>query len=223
MTCSQSKSLLSAYLDGALSGRQMQSLDSHLRQCTDCDREYEALRRTQMLLAGLGPARAPEELALKLRLAISHEIARTRGPFLGAFALHLQNILRGFMVPATTGLIATVLIFGLVAGILATPPAVHANASADVPLMFATDPELQPNSFGFTIGPVNEDSLLIEAYVDSSGRIEDYRVLAGSKDPKDLRQLENMLILTTFRPATWMGTPRPGTAILSFSKISVKG
>jgi hypothetical protein len=32
-----------------------------------------------------------------------------------------------------------------------------------------------------------------------------------------------MLILTTFRPATWMGMPRPGTAILSFSKISVKG
>jgi hypothetical protein len=201
----------------------MQSLDSHLRQCRGCNDEYESLRHTQLLVASLGPAHAPEDLALKLRLAISHEIARTRRPYFDIFGVHLQNLLRGFMVPATTGLIATVLIFGLVAGILATPPAVHANASADVPLMFATDPELQPNSFGFTMGPVNEDSLLIEAYVDSSGRIEDYRVLSGSKDPKDLRRLENMLILTTFRPATWMGTPRPGTAILSFSRISVKG
>jgi len=32
-----------------------------------------------------------------------------------------------------------------------------------------------------------------------------------------------MLIFTTFRPATSMGTPRPGTAVLSFSRISVKG
>jgi hypothetical protein len=126
------------------------------------------------------------------------------------------------MVPATTGLVATILMFGLVAGFLAAPPSVHANA-ADVPLTFATEPELLPNSFGFTMGPVSDDSLLIEAYVDSNGRVQDYRILSGSENPSELHELRNMLILTSFRPATWMGTPRPGTAILSFSRISVKG
>jgi hypothetical protein len=168
------------------------------------------------------PARVPADLSLKLRLAISHEVARSRSSYLRNLLLHFENAARGFMVPATTGLVATLLIFGLVAGILAAPPSVHANA-ADVPLMFSTDPELLPNSFGFTMGPISDDSFLIEAYVDANGRVQDYRVLSGADNPKDLRELKNMLILTTFRPATWMGTPRPGTAILSFSRISVKG
>jgi len=36
-------------------------------------------------------------------------------------------------------------------------------------------------------------------------------------------QVKNMLIFTTFRPATAMGRPTPGRAVLSFSKISVRG
>jgi Putative zinc-finger len=222
VTCTQSKSILSAYLDGALTGKEMHSLDKHLRQCSVCYREYEALRRNQSLLAKMGPAHVPVDLSLRLRLAISHEIARSRSSYLSSLLLHVQNGMRAFMVPATTGLVATVLIFGLVAGILATPPAVHAN-TPDVPLTFGTEPELQPNSFGFSMGAMNGDSLLIEAYVDSTGRVQDYRILSGAEDPKDVHELRSMLIMTTFRPATWMGTPRPGTALLSFSKISVKG
>jgi hypothetical protein len=222
VTCTQSKSMLSAYLDGAITGKQMHVLDQHLRQCPQCDREYQSLRRTQSLLARVGPARVPEDLSLKLRLAISREAARRRSPHFGSLILHVENALRAFMVPATTGLVATILVFGVVVGMLTSPPAVHANAS-DVPLMFATDPELQPSSFGFTMGAVGEDSLVIEAYVDANGRVQDYRILSGSENPKDIHELKNMLILTTFRPATWMGTPRSGTAILSFSKISVKG
>ena len=222
MTCTQSKSMLSAYLDGVLTGKQMHALDQHLQQCSSCEREYQFLCRTQSLLARIGPARVPEDLSLKVRLAISHEAARRRSAHLGNLILHIENALRAFMVPATTGLVATILVFGVLVGLLTSPPPVHANAS-DVPLMFATDPELQPSSFGFTMGAVGEDSLVIEAYVDANGRVQDYRILSGAENPKDLRELKNMLILTTFRPATWMGTPRPGTAILSFSKISVKG
>ena len=222
MTCTQSKSILSSYLDGALTGKEMHSLDKHLRQCSTCYREYESLRCTQSVLAKMGPARVPEDLSLKLRLAISHEIARSRSSYLGSLLLHVQNAMRAFMVPATTGLVATILIFGLVAGILATPPAVHAN-TPDVLLTFGTEPELRPNSFGFSMGAINGDSLMIEAYVDANGRVQDYRILSGSEDPRDVHVLRSMLIMTTFRPATWMGTPRPGTAILSFSKISVKG
>jgi hypothetical protein len=214
--------MLSAYLDGVVTGKQMQAIDRHLHECPTCEGEYQALRRTQSVLAQLGPQRVPEDLSLKLRLAISHEAARSRTLHFGNFILHIQNALRAFMVPATTGLIATVLIFGVLIGLLTSPPAVHANAS-DVPLIFSTEPELQPSSFGFSTGVASEESLVIQAYIDANGRVQDYRIIAGSQNPKDIHELRNMLILTTFRPATWMGMPRPGTAILSFSKISVKG
>jgi len=65
---------------------------------------------------------------------------------------------------------------------------------------------------------------VIEAYVDSNGRVQDYRILSNPETSTDLPpQVKNMLIFTTFRPATSMGRPTPGTAVLSFSKISVKG
>jgi hypothetical protein len=65
---------------------------------------------------------------------------------------------------------------------------------------------------------------VIEAYVDANGRVDDYRVLSQPEEAKSvLPELKNLLIFTTFRPALSMGRPTRGTAVLSFSKISVKG
>jgi hypothetical protein len=220
MTCVQVRSMLSAYLDGAITGRQMHSLSQHLQSCDACGGEYDSLRRAQSLLSSLGRAKAPEDLSLKLRLAISHEAARSRQPWWGNLGLRLENALRAFMVPATAGVVATVVIFGLLMSFI-TP--VQADTS-DVPLMLSTNPELQQTGFGVNLSAINEDSLVIEAYVDANGRVQDYRILSDPDKLQDLpHQIKNMLIFTTFRPATLMGSPRPGTAILSFSRISVKG
>src|SRR6266536_1880953 len=90
----------------------------------------------------------------------------------------------------------------------------------DVPLLISTNPELQQTGLWGALSGVSEDSLVIEAYVDANGRVQDYRILSGPDRLEDLpHPVKNMLIFTTFRPATWLGTPRPGTAILSFSKI----
>jgi hypothetical protein len=132
----------------------------------------------------------------------------------------MANALRPFMVPATAGIVATIIMFGVLMGFI-TP--VQANTN-DVPLLLSTNPELQQTSFGAALASVSEDSLVIEAYVDANGRVQDYRILSDSDRSKDLpHPVKNMLIFTTFRPATLMGSPRPGTAILSFSKVSVKG
>jgi hypothetical protein len=220
MTCVEVKFMLSAYLDGAITGRQMYSLDQHLQNCSACDQQYESLVRTQELLSKVGRAKAPEDLSLKLRLALSHEAARRRQPLWGNLGLRFENALRAFMVPATAGVVATIVIFGVLMGFI-TP--VQANNS-DVPLMISTNPELQQTGFGVSLGTINEDSLVIEAYVDANGRVQDYRILSDPDKLQELpHQVKNMLIFTTFRPATWMGSPRPGTAVLSFSKISVKG
>src|SRR5216683_4863614 len=121
MTCVQAKAVLSAYLDGAITGKQMFSLNQHLEDCGSCGQQYESLRRTQQLLAKVGRAKAPEDLSLKLRLAISREAARMRQPYFGSFRIRLENALRVFMLPATTGLVATILVFGLLAGLLTSP------------------------------------------------------------------------------------------------------
>jgi hypothetical protein len=71
--------------------------------------------------------------------------------------------------------------------------------------------------------PTSTDGLVtVEAYVDSDGRVEDYRLLSDARGSKNLSpQVKNMLIFTTFRPATFMGRPTRGTATLVFSQTGV--
>ncbi len=60
--------------------------------------------------------------------------------------------------------------------------------------------------------------------MDSHGRVQDYHILSDEGTSSELLpQVKNMLIFTTFRPATSFGRPTAGRAILSFSKISVRG
>jgi hypothetical protein len=217
------KELLSPYLDGAVTGTEMQGVQEHLESCAPCMREYTLLRQTQQLLTGMGRAPEPADLGLKLRLAISRAAAETRRPRYEGLRVRVENTLKAFMVPATAGLACALLIFGLVTAILAMPGEVQAN-SQDVPLVLNTGPELQESVFGTTLSSMNTDSLVIEAYVDKNGRVQDYKILSDPGESQELLpQVKRMLIFTTFRPAMSMGRPISSRAVLSFSRISVRG
>lgn len=137
--------------------------------------------------------------------------------------MRLDNALRAHMVPATAGFLSAVLIFGVAMVYFVAPSTLRANN--DVPLvMVNTGPELQQTPLGITLDTINADSLVVEAYVDANGRVQDYRILSDSDASKDvLPEVKRMLIFTTFRPALTMGRPTASRAVLSFSKISVRG
>jgi hypothetical protein len=223
LQCPQAKCLFSPYLDGVVTGTEMLALQDHLSDCETCNHEYRALRRTQQLLVSVGRPRVPDDLGLKLRLAISRETAQAkRGRFEGLM-VRMENAFQAFMVPATMGFLSALIIFGIAMVYFVAPSTLRADN--DVPLiMVNTAPELQQSAFGMTLDTINADSLVIEAYVDANGRVQDYRILSDPNDSKDvLPQVKRMLIFTTFRPALSMGRPTPSRAVLSFSKISVRG
>jgi len=126
-----------------------------------------------------------------------------------------------------SGLIEAIEVVGKIEGIamvyFVAPSSLQAGN--DVPLvMVNTAPQLQQSAFGMTLDTIDADSLVIEAYVDANGRVQDYRILSDTQESKEvLPQVKRMLIFTTFRPALSMGRPTPSRAVLSFSKISVKG
>lgn len=222
MNCAKAKSLFSSYLDGAVTGAQMHAISDHVQACAACNREYVLLHQTQQLLGKVGRRKAPEDLALKLRVAISREAARARRPWMAGSLVRLENTVNAFMVPAMAGLTTTVLIFGLLMGFVATP--LIQASGPDVPLGLTTDPQLEQSGFGTALDSIHGESLVIEAIVDANGRVQDYRILSNPKDSQAvLPELKNMLLFTTFRPATSMGRPTAGRAVLSFSKISVRG
>ena len=221
MKCLQARPLFSPYLDGVLTGAEMIALSAHLDSCGACRGQYASLRRTQQMLAGAGRRKAPPDLALKLRLAVSRELAQKRLPYSAGLRMQIEHAFNAFLVPVAAGLASAVVTFAFLMGVLALP---LQAGQPDVPLMLNTAPQLEQSAFGNAVSSIIGDSLVIEAYVDSNGRVEDYRVLSNPEEPKDLPpQVKNMLIFTTFRPATFMGRPTAGKAVLSFSKVSVKG
>jgi len=225
MRCREAKQLLSPYLDGAVTGTQMLGLERHLAHCAGCRQSYESLCRTQRLLSTIRRPKVPADLGLKLRLAISREVAQAKRPPMQGLMVRLENALNAFMVPATAGFLSALVIFGIVMAYFVVPAPLRANNNNDVPLiMVNTEPELEQSGFASSLSTINADSLVIEAYVDANGRVQDYRILSDPSDSKDvLPAVKRMLIFTTFRPALSMGVPTSSRAVLSFSKISVRG
>jgi predicted anti-sigma-YlaC factor YlaD len=119
MTCAQARPLFSPYLDGAVTGAQMINLSDHLETCDRCSQQYVSLRHTQQLLTRVGRRKAPPDLALNLRIAISQEVAQSKRRYLDGVLMRCQNALDVFMVPATAGLAAAVVIFVVLMGFLA--------------------------------------------------------------------------------------------------------
>jgi hypothetical protein len=226
MKCADYKRLLSPYLDGQVSGAEMFALQNHMKDCASCAREYAEVQRTLQLVIALSKSKAkikaPADLPLRLRLAISRESAPARRRRFEGAIVRLSNAINAFMVPATAGALTAVLIFGILLGFFALPQ--QLRASSDVPLMLYIGPQLKQSVFGTSLGTVGEDSVVIEAYIDANGRVEDYKILSESDDVKaELPEVKNLLIFTTFSPALSMGVPIPSRAVISFSKISVKG
>jgi hypothetical protein len=195
-------------------------LRQHTALCERCSAEFASLRANKRLIASLAPHQAPPELALRLRVAISRQLVSRRRSRWESMLVHWENAINAFMFPAAAGLLSAVLIFGLLIGVLV--PA-HLSSANDVPTILYTPPEMTLAPFTLESGNTNGEGILVEAYVDAHGRVQDYRLL-NSPDHMDLTpEMKNALIFTQFRPATSFGRPVSGRVVISFSNINVGG
>ncbi len=222
--CKKCQSSFSAYLDGAVSGQQMQQIAQHLETCSDCEREFAELRATQQSVAALGPAKAPPDLGLRLRLAISHEQARRKSSWLDALSLKWENAVRPMLVQVSAGFAGTVILIGgigLLLGMVAVPEPVMAN---DEPLGAMTAPHYLYSTVNPGAIVSNRDSVIIvEAYVNAEGRVYDYNIVSGPEDSAVQSQVVSQLLNSVFEPASVFGAPVRGRVVVTFSAISVHG
>ena len=224
--CSTMQARFSEYLDGRLNGREMQQIAAHLEGCRECTGEWEMLRETQLSLAGLGAVKEPEDLLLRIRVAISQEKARSKQNVFHTLNLAWKNTVGPFMLQASAGFCSAVLLLGTVIVLVTmfTQPEA-AQANTDEPLGNPTAPRLVSfssgvgaNDIGAVAGPV-----VVEAYINDEGQMYDYRIISGPTDSDTRSQVENLLLLSRFEPARFFGQPVRGLAVLSFSGVSVKG
>lgn len=223
--CGSMRVKFSEYLDGRLTGVEMQRVAAHLENCGVCAAEWYALRHAQASLTSLGPVPEPKDLLLRIRVAVSQERARRNQRLFHNWRLAWQNTVGPFLLQAAAGFASAVILLGtvvLLVGLVAQPQAAHAG---DEPLGNATAPHLLyslagtgDNDMAALPAPV-----VVEAYVNDSGWVYDFRIVSGPSDPATRAQVEHLLVESVFAPARFFGQPVRGLAIVSFSGISVRG
>lgn len=230
VSCSSARNSMAEYLDGRLTGREMQRISKHLDRCPECSSIFEAERSMLHALALLGPVtgtkREPEDLLLRIRVALSQEQARKERSRLEQWQTIWRNTVGPFLLQLSAGTASAVLLLGSVAllvGMVAHPE--HASAQ-DEPLGMATAPRFLYLS---SASPDTDDigkqgqPVTVEAYIDGSGRVYDFKIVNGPNDAQTRADVENMLLFSVFEPAKFYGQPVKGLAVLSFSGVSVRG
>lgn len=221
--CEFIQSAFSIYLDGALTGHVMQRIGQHLEACPACTREFAAWRAVQDSLAMLRPARAPVDLGLKLRLAISREQSRRTSSIFDNLSLRWENTVRPLLIQVSAGFAVAVSMLGTVGfllGLVAAPQAVLAH---DEPLGAMTAPHYlysaeQPRP----IRTAHDATIVVEALVNGEGRVFDYTIVSGPQDAAVTTQVEDQLLMSVFEPARVFGAPVRGRVVLTYAGVSVR-
>lgn len=214
----------SDYLDGHLSGVAMQGIATHLESCAACAAEFALYRELQQRLAALEPVRPPAGLDRRLRLAVSLERTRSWGAQLGRLQMRWENAFRPLLLQLSAGVAGTVMLVGgilFLLGALGAPQAVMAN---DEPLGAITAPHyLYSMTEPRAIRTQEDQTIVVEARINSAGRVYDYSIVSGPEDEDVRAQIREQLLASVFQPASVFGGPVRGRAIMTFAGVSVRG
>jgi anti-sigma factor RsiW len=222
--CTRARDSFSGYLDGTISGREMQSVAGHLERCTGCTAEFDEWRGMQRLLAEhASAAKAPADLGLKLRLAISHEKTR-RQTLRDNLSMRWENLVRPALLQACSGVAGAMILVGGIAmlvGVVAVPNAVLAN---DEPLGAVTMPHYLYSAAEEQPVVTRDDStIVVQAEVNAQGRVYDYQIVSGPTDARTQDEVRDQLMLQVYEPARMFGEPVRGQVLITFSGVVVHG
>ena len=223
--CNAMQARFSEYLDGRLTGVEMQRIAAHLEGCRECAAGWTSLRHAQASLATLGSVPEPRDLLLRIRVAVSQERARRRQSPFHAWNLAWRNTIGPFLLQASAGFASAVLLLGTVVvlvGIVSQPETAQAG---DEPLGMATAPRLLYSLAGSGDNEIATlpAPVIVEAYVNGQGAVYDFRIVSGPNDAATRAMVESLLLVSKFEPARFFGQPVRGLAVLSFSGVSVRG
>jgi hypothetical protein len=218
--CEAASELMSPFIDSMVSVDEADLLRSHLSNCTPCRRQLQSFISVRNVIAGAEPLPVPEDLQLETRVRLSHARLHNRRD---RWQAHFDNILRPFAMPAVMGVMLTLLGFGILLGGLSTPRQMAAEESHGVfdagIYQPPSTPDLTLRRLG--VSPDLDNALSVQSELNTTGMIDDFKVIAGERSPGVDRWLQELVLFSQFKPATHWGLPVRSRIILSF--VTVRG
>ena len=230
MNCQEAARHLPGYLDGAVSIRVQDRLRKHLFSCGTCRREVERYRAVSIALANLEPVEVPRDVAVNIRIEVSR-IKAEPSCFQGAWtslAMVFRNIVGPMAFPATGGVLTALGVFVLLLQNLLMGVPLSGVVANDQPLNLVQPAALESLGPAPTLDAMDTDgpdgAVTLDATVNAQGEAVYYKIISGPSGPQMTRQIDQVLLLSRFRPLLSFGRPTDGGhVVLSFSAIHVRG
>ncbi len=216
MRCWSVKRRSTDYVDGRLRSSERSRLEAHLAECEPCEIQVHELRSVRSTLGRLAEPKAPPDLRTRLQIAASHErraLLENNGSRLQRawrnWKFRVDQIMRPLTIPATGGLLSSLILFGALALTIRTETS---GVTYEVPVFNAVraDPNLVPVEL--------RSSVVLTLSLDGTGRITDYAVRDGSGSfVGDASRLQgNTISLPNFPSVLAMAQPTTRDISVSF-------
>lgn len=227
--CNSVRRALWDYMAGALGEAEREGVTAHLRDCRECDLHRAEVRSLRTGLKGLSVKTASSMLSTRLQVLASRERSRMMlrrnlaarwNEFSTNAKLLFDNLLRPIAVPAMGGILSS---FFCIAMILDTLH-VHPGWQPDVPLDWFS----QVTVDGISPFSVDGPDVTVQLTVDPNGSVSDFEVPGDSSAPQntspaEMREIGNMVLFSTFVPATAFGQRVSGKIVVSTRHINIRG
>jgi len=213
-SCMEIRNHFSDYLDDLCTPEARKSIRYHLSYCEACGEQLDQWQGVREELQALPRRQVPPELALRLRVQMSHRL--NQSPF-ADLVVRFENALKPVLLPATGGVLTAVICFCLIMGSQVAPIITGPDITVQM-VQPARVQQLAPMDFN-----TDDNGLVLVTQINAEGRVKGYRVVSGVGSPELMHRLDRMIYFSIFQPATVFGKPTDGQAVLSLRRITVRG
>jgi len=226
LTCKSVRGSLWDYAAGTLDDNERESVTAHIRDCRDCNLHRSEVRSLRTGLKSPPPMSVPSLLSTRLAVIASRE--RSRLMLRRTLAARMQelrsrakllfdNLLRPIAVPVAGGMLASFFCFVAIVDTLHY----HPEWQPDTPVGLFTQVtvgDLSPFSVNST-----DDVIGVQLTVDANGEVSDFEVPKGNVSPGEMKEIGNLVLYSTFNPATSFGQRVTGKIRVDIRHINIRG
>jgi hypothetical protein len=224
LNCKSVRETLWDYTAGSLDETDRILVDSHLRDCRECYLHRAETRSLRTGLKSLPSLNLSPLLLTKLRVVASRErsrqalrrnLAARLTELRSRMKLMFDNMLKPIAVPAAGGMLASFLCFGAIVDTLHVYP----EWQNDIPVGLYTQVAIDD------VSPFACDGkdVIVQLTVDQDGTVSDFEVPQGSGSPEEMREIGNLVLYSSFVPATAFGQRVTGKILVSIHHINIRG
>jgi hypothetical protein len=229
LSCKSVRGTLWDYAAATIEETDRLIVETHLSECREC-----ALHRAEVRSLRTGLKSLPEKgvsplLRTRLKVIASRERSRqalrrdlaARMTELRSRAkLIFDNLLKPIAVPAAGGMLASFLCFGAIVDTLHVHPEWQPGWQNDIPVGLFTQVTIDDVS-PFS---VNGQDVVVQLTIDRTGTVSDFEVPQGTvSSPDELREIGNLVLFSSFTPATQFGQKVTGKILVNISHIHIRG